>query len=678
MRTQAEITEILSYLVALLEKLITDPSLSADIKDVLFNNRRYIGEGLTALEAVREAHFKRIDRQIDREPAECGRVNFLHRKLLSLFSPIKQQPAGSAKQERQQLRIAFAGETSAGKTALINTLLNTDLFFVTQEAATSRLTEIQRDPLLRVEVLDQSGLVSNRIQAKPNWFTDREYTRLKDEYQNQVRGFIAAHTGINASDAGQAHRVKVFIPSTALPVNVTLLDTPGFNACGTDSRITEQVLSNCHACIFVIDARNALKSKELGNILNIRSQVVNTFIVLNKMDLVLGDEELDSDGDGAAEETIARVRGLLEGEFGGPAALYPVSALPRERLRKEAQCYAENLKSLINDVFELVSRRHLAWLTERLVKDVLEIAPVINESVFQGVVQFEAKRRKILFQMPQPLDQFTARIKDNILSSIFYHASAYNKNFTRSLEEKRIEAEGKFLAWINIVQDKPALEKDAQLFARHYLKQALESISAIRSQGLQGIAQAINRDLAEILNEIYRDFPFKNAFQSGNIINIMISLISLEEPSEGTDLGRVLEETAYEKELNSEEVTGTPPGLAMLNSVGVLLGGAIGKYLTNSTLEYTKQKISQTFQVASTRLMEDIAGLSRADLDYSGPVSFVSQLIRAVEQQLAIYEDLIKREIAGYMEKRQETEEELAALKETATAIADSFEELSL
>ena len=760
MRTQAEITEILNYLIGLLERFIVCPNLSTDVQEALMQKRRLISEGTAALEAVRESHYKRIDRQLSRDPAECGRVNFLHRKIMSLFSPIKQQPAGVAKLERQQLRIALAGETSSGKTALLNAMLNTNLFHVTQEASTHRLTEIRRDPLLRVEVLDESGVACAKIQAKTTWFTDGEYNRLKEEYLMKIKDFIATHTGAgreaahgitttphrrvgvpsptvgtknnvmdavnNATDigytvadanSGAAYRtigktttphlrvevpapttgtknnatdasnnitntvptkkVRIYLPSPVLPSNVTILDTPGFNAHGADSLITEKALAYCHACLFIIDARNALKNKELDNLLNIRSRVSSIFIVLNKMDLVLGDEELDSDGDEAAALTISRVKALLEEEFDSRAVVYPVSAIPRERLPKDAQYYAENLRSMIEDLFEQANHSRLAWHTDRLVKDVLEMAPVINELTGRGIALFEPELLQLMSKTPQPLDQFMVKIKDNIQNSLFYHASAFNKNFIQRLEEEKVAADGNFQEWVIIVLDKPTIQRDAQLFAKHYLKIALNNINAARSHGLQEIAQAINRDLSEMLNEIYNDFPFKTAFQSAGIISILTSLIGIENDTGEKDLAQALEETDYEKELNSEEVTEAPPGLAMLNSVGVLLGGAIGKYLTNSTLEYTKQKISQTFQAATAKLMEDIIELSKEDLDYSRPNSFTSRLNRAIEQQMAVYESIVKQEIAGYKGKRRETEEELNTMQDTATAITDTMNELA-
>lgn len=678
MRTQAETTEILSYLVGLLEKLIINPSLSGDIQDVLQQKRRFISEGMSALDVARELHYKKIDRQIDREPAECDRVNFIHRKIVSLFSTATATPKqeSTTKQERQQLRIALAGETSAGKTALLNTILHTNILYITQEAATHRLTEIRRDPLIRVEILDQSGLIWEKIQAKTTWFADEEYLQLKDEYSQQLKDFIARHTGTR--NGKSAKKVRIYLPAPLLPMNVTLLDTPGFNAYGTDSLITKEALSDCHACLFVIDARNALKSKELDNLLSIRSQVSNTFIVLNKMDLVQGDDDLDSDGDSATDETINRVRELLAGEFGDQAAIYPVSALPRERLLNETKCYADNLKSLITEVFQQTKRRHITWLTDRLLMDIQDMAPTINDLVYKGVLQYESELRQTMTPIPPPLEQFAAKIKDNIQNSMFYHASAFNKNFIQQLEEERIIAEEKFQSWVNIVLDKPTIQRDAQLFARHYLKQALNNINVTRSQGLQGIAQAVNRDLTEMLTDIYRDFTFKTTFQSASIISILISLISIEKNTEEKDLEHVLEEVNYEKELVSEEVTGTPPGLAMLNSVGVLLGGAIGNYLTNSTLEYTKQKISQTFQVATVKLMEDIAELCKAELDYSQSPSFISQLNRAVEQQIAIYEDTIKLEAANIKETRREKEEKLNELQDTAAALADTMDELAM
>ena len=695
-RTQAEITEILTYLAGLLEQLSQHPALAAGVRAALAHNRQFISEGIAVLEYALEAHYKKISRQISPEPAECGRVNFLRRKILTLFSTAQPQPAMAAILEGQLLRIAFAGETSAGKTALLNTLLDTDLFFVTQEASTRRPTEIRRDPLLRVEALDRRGQVRDKLQARSDWFTDKGYVQLKEEYRDQVRAFIAHYAGLAAGETepGETNpdavgdaalgvprpapaKVRVYLPSPALPQDVILLDTPGFNAYGTDTRLTEQELANCHACVFVIDARNALKSKELENIRHIRALVDHVYLVLNKMDLVAGDEELDSDGDEAAAATITRVQELLSAEFGRQATVYPVSALPGERLSQEAQGYAENLWTLFDEVFEQVARRQIAWLTGRLIKDVLEMAPTVSDLVYRSLLQYEAERQRILRLIPQPLSQFTARLNDNLQNSMFYHASAYHKEFLRNLAEKRQVAEEQFQSWIDIVRDKPALKKDAQLFARYYLKQALESINAFRSQGLQKIAQAINRDLGGMLEEIYRDFPFVTSFQSGSMLKILISLISLEESSAEKDLGQVLEETEYEKELTSEEVTAAPPSLSMLNSVGVLLGGAIGKYLTNSTLEYTKQKISQTFQVASVKLMEDVAESGKADLDYNQPASFINQLKRALEQQLAIYEDLVQQEIATAKEKHRQAEEELAALKETATAIADTFEELT-
>jgi len=668
------ITKALAALLQLLRELSGLDSLNRETRVSLAGKTNSIQEALTVIEQEEEAHFKKLDRLIKAEPTECSRIYFLNRKIISLFAPSPNRPSQPTWQERRMLRIALAGETSAGKTTMLNTIFGTNLFFVTQGEATGVLTEISYDPLLTVETLDHQGRIRERLAAKPDWFIDEGFTTLKEEYITLFKDFIATHTKAPGTDRGLVRKVRVQLPLPFLPPNILLLDTPGFNSRGTDPSITVEALAECHVCLFLIDARNALKSREMEVLQKIHRQVSQTFIVLNKMDLVLGDDDLDCDGLRAAEDTLARVQGVLAKHFDHRVMVFPVCSAPRQDIPQEAEEYADNLATLFQYVFREIKHRRTEFMVRHLLGQVLTQAALINRLAAQSVAQYEKELELLLRQTPQPLSRYEAGIWEQVQDGIKYHSNKYSQRILTCIEEEKTNAEDSFLVLIHNIADQRALEKDAQSLIEKLLGRAMNNISAIRREGLAEIAQAINQDLMSALERTYRNFPFKARFKSANMLAILTGLICLDKGREETDLAKALQDV--DCGMVSQDSSGAPVSISVMNSVGLLLGGAIGKYMAGSTLEYSKQKLSQIFLAASAKLWENAADFCTADLNKTLPNSFVSHLNRAVQQQLSLFGDIINGELAGYRAKSLETEETVLAVKNTATAITAKLAEL--
>ena len=278
--------------------------------------------------------------------------------------------------EETELRVAIGGETNSGKTTLLNSLFNTNMFYITPTEATVVPTEIRYGDKFAILVLDEKGNVKEELAVNSLWL-DESGNKLKDEYVQLVQDFVRTYTRIDEQALSWVSKIKVNLPVPGLPASLVLIDTPGFNAHEERTQIVKDVISNCHACIFVMDARNAIKMEKF---IATREELSKMFLVLNKMDLVQGDDELDRDGTDATDETLKRIRREFTRKFNvEDILLYPVSSLSKAKVSSDAYCYVDNLVELRVRICTEILRHKLRLIAESAPREALAVSRLTLE-----------------------------------------------------------------------------------------------------------------------------------------------------------------------------------------------------------------------------------------------------------------------------------------------------------
>jgi len=573
---------------------------------------------------------------------------------------------------QKELRISIGGETSAGKTTFLNTLFNTDMFYVTPEEATGIPTEIRRGESIKVTVYDSTGNPVSTFNE-----SGRDFQAADGAVQiDLIREFIKEHTRV--SENGEVAWVTVHLPVEDLPEDLILIDTPGFNANEKRSNIARQVIQNSHACIFVIDARNALKSGEMEVLEATREEVGKTFYILNKMDLVLGDDELDCDAD-AAGEIIKRVVTELEQRFElSEVMLHPVSSISIEdqpaHLHADIKPYIENLNLFRKDIFQQTVKQKLYFLIDSAVKQSVRLTEDVKkhlEAVLAAHLQEELKLRQ---SIPESFSLFRDELEARLWNSFNKGLGQYYETMHATLNREIESCNNNMISWLNQTTSKDVLKEKVQQKAKKYIEHMTREIGHDRVEAQKRLVSLQYEELATIFQELYSELPFKADFSKKNLIdnksNYKISSSIIHDSSEGLDTGI------------GGAVGGAAAGIAigaiLGGPIGAAIGGWVGSSIFGKSIDDMKQELHQSFAEGLDKAIESIAESLDAEMDSNYQASFIKKLGKVIDAEIGNYERLVNTEIEKHSSSWQTSFQESLDLREQSAAILNQAEQLKL
>lgn len=654
-------------------------SKSNEFKDEMIQFQRQMEEKLKELELVQiqpDGASREIAVALEEEPSSSPKATGWltgMKSWLKGLSAFKESPSGSPPATQQPyLRIALLGETSAGKSTLLNSLFSTNIFFATQEEATGVPTEIYKGDKLKIEVWDKAGNLRERLVTSEEW-THSSGTFIKDEYLLRIQEFISIHTKVGSPMLNWVDRVKVYVPLPDLPEHVTLIDTPGFNANENRSTIAKQIAEGSHMSLFIMDARNALKGKELGILKMVREEVGRIFVVLNKMDLVFGDDELDCDGEDAAEETIERVRRDLSKSLGvEQVILYPVCSLPKDQVKRESWGYVDNLSQLIQKVFLEATDQQLDLIVDMLAKKSIGVSQKIMSSLDQELKNYENKLIKVQKNTPSNFEWFESEIRGKLQASLRKHRNAYVDYMTGSLDRNLSSSLDGFVAWLQTVSSASTLKNNVKEEAEKLTRLAISEIDNDRSRELNRMVSRVQEDIIQIFEELYSNLPFKTQVDPRQILQ---SLPGLKNAISG-NLNNSLSSIDYGDGLNGGSAIGAIVGGALLGPLGILMGGFLGSLFGGKSLGDVKQEIYEAYFNAIKQLDQNIAEQCDRDLSTENLASFINGLDHITSQQIYAYRKTIEDEIHRQKQSISKLEGESIQMKWQASKMERVMEEL--
>jgi Dynamin family len=197
-------------------------------------------------------------------------------------------------------QLAVAGQFSRGKTTLMNALLG--------------------GPYLPMGALPMTSVITRvRYGSRPKAIVRRRASGLAAEVPlARVAEYIAQASATRAEQ--QVVSVEVEVPAEILRLGFEFIDTPGIgSAIEINTATTRQFLPQADAVIFVTGFDSPLTQAEAGFLADAARHAGKLFLVLNKRDLVCGQE---------ADAAVEFVRRRLGEDVGmaGPR-LFAVSAL---------------------------------------------------------------------------------------------------------------------------------------------------------------------------------------------------------------------------------------------------------------------------------------------------------------------------------------------------------------
>lgn len=573
------------------------------------------------------------------------------------------------KLKEKEIRIAVGGETSAGKTTFLNSLFRTNMFFVTQEEATGVPTEIRKSNKLKIEVVDKNSIVKEYLNADDTWF-DLSNNLLKDEYINNIKDFVSKYTRLGESSLQWVSKVRVYLPVKDFPDNLVLIDTPGFNAHEERSAIAKNVISGSHACIFLIDARNALKSKEMQVLKSTRDEVGKTFLVLNKMDLVLGDDDLDCDGSESADLIIERVDENIKKYFNlTHVNIYPICSISKENAPPDAHKYVENLNTFRTSFVNETLDKKLNLLLDSSAKEAIITSNLIFNLINQKVAEFQEEEIKLEDSIPKDISSYEEFILDTISESYDAYTDDYFKIMGENISSQVNATAEYFNSWLVSITNQDTIKNGAQAKAEALIKSMINTIDKLRKDELDKLTKKLSNDLIKIFKGIYSQLPFNTTFDSNKISSSINELnnsvnYSLSQQMQSVDYGKG---TAIKGGLAFAAV-----GALFGGPLGASVGGWIGAKLFSKPIQDIKNEVYNVFCNNLNPLYQDILKSCDDDFSEERSNSFLKKLRDAINEQIESFRNTVWLKIKQEQNNFNLQRKTLSELRQNAIEIREN------
>lgn len=167
--------------------------------------------------------------------------------------------------------LAVLGQFKRGKSSLMNAIIGQPLLPTGVLPLTSAITVLRFGPQERLMIEHEGSTVVSevRISELAHYVTERG----------------------NPGNRMRISRAIIEIPSPFLRRGLEFVDTPGVgSAIEANTAITTAFLPQCDAVIFITSVDSPLSQTETEFLSRIREHVRKVFFVVNKIDLVVGDE----------------------------------------------------------------------------------------------------------------------------------------------------------------------------------------------------------------------------------------------------------------------------------------------------------------------------------------------------------------------------------------------------
>ena len=424
------------------------------------------------------------------------------------------------KLESDRITIAFVGEFSRGKTELINSLFFTDtgkrllpsdagrttmcpteiLYDKEQDEAYIRLlpietrlreeslTELRNNPEEWIEfplALDDSDLLESTLSeiANARQVTPEEAARyglLSDHFaQSQLRS-------PKYVDIPKWRHAIISYPHPLLKKGLTILDTPGLNAIGSEPELTLTMLPSAQAAVFILAADTGVTQSDLDIWQNHlkghqKAKRKGLTVVLNKIDTLWDELRSDAEINNSIKSQIlytARILGISLKQIFPVSAQKGLIALVKKDQRLIERSGIVELEDHINH--ELTQAKHeiiMEDINGEVTDMLLSISNAIHNRIKLEEQQLE-EIAKIHMQSDAAIDQLLAKTQQE--------QDKYRLNFNAFNEcEKSIGESRKSLQAL----------ADPRLFDKA-IQQA--QVKMEQSWTSKGIAEAVNEYISQL------------------------------------------------------------------------------------------------------------------------------------------------------------------------------------
>lgn len=447
-----------------------------------------------------------------------------------------------------QLRIVIGGETSAGKSTFLNKLLGIDLLVADRLESTAVPTHIAYSANWKVEV-EFEGTASPL-----SWQWNNE-----EETLLEIQDVIQKYGSLSAETHRSVKRVKISGPISVLATGLELIDNPGLNAHTLRTELAFGAIESAHACVFLMDARNALKGGEMKAIKLGEEILGRTIFVLNKTDLIQNASEFDV-GDDPLEAVVDYVRSQLRNESSkeSEAEIYAVTSLGKLE-------FDEIFKTIAERLTDIAQSGKKALILNRARRLAGQIAQTSVEECLNQVVSGQRTMDEIRKLIPADPKRVVNFLQQKTRERWQSHRSEYLSKSLACLHtaEQKVSNEISDNAITGSIDD---FTKFLKRNLDRIIKERVEAIAALRNEIWSHFVQLLMADVNGYFSKLYRDMNLTCD------LDVNVILAQMEAPALPKSQSFFGE---LDKELNDVGGTSTATGVVFA-VVGATIGGPVG------------------------------------------------------------------------------------------------------
>ncbi len=603
---------------------------------------------------------------------DCKERGFLPYMLIEEIGKV------SHKLQSQRFRLAVLGEFSQGKSTLLNALLGEGIQPVREIPCTGTVTVLKYGTQKRVVCRYKDGreeeIPLNQYQLKATISEDAALSCLSDELaHSEIEEIVFEHPDLELCSSG-----------------VEIVDSPGLNEHPDRTAITQKLLKDTDAVIFLTNASRSLTLGERNLLQDLRTQLNygkanepanNLFVVGNFMDLVRTEK--------GREQVQQRIERFVQGQspivvgenrvhfISAQAAMDAILKGSEDDYLRAFEGFKQSLEKFLTLERGTLKIKHSITEVKGLIQKGLDGLHQAEDALDGKIKLSEAEKQKILEQIGEASgrDVRIRLLADQLRDQVIEQANEY---WNKWIEELDGRLAYKSIEWSSKHSGIWSRDKLAQDYASQFNKDLSAELEiwineqfkqAILKQPLETLDDAIRQELqtihSEFQNLIYLlDNEFTNwTFLSENQTDWnLITNNGFWGGFGAIGFGAALVPVVF--------IAG--PILAIIAGLGAGLLGGGGIAIIE---ESVKEKV---FQLGCEQFVNSIDGIVNK-LDqmicsvFSERVEIATE---AIDKAISVYENLLEQQEKAHQETLEQREAEKVWIFQKRQELEQLYNEL--
>lgn len=596
-----------------------------------------------------------------------------------------------SKRKDTKLYLAVIGEFSSGKSTFINAILGQRLLKEAVMPTTACATYIECHA--RVFTVNVAFFYGSKYYATESDFSDLSdylFAKYKVRCEN-LRQIITILT----SDQKIARTVKslyIKIPGTAIPKNIVIIDTPGFNP-GSDSvnnhqEITRDVVENIADAAIILTSQEQAMSATLSRFLNtnLKRCLHRCAYIVTKIDTL--------EDTSARKEVIDYVRQRIKADLAiNSPRLYGLSAvtmLPVKQIPLGKEFEWPTLKKAFSDFVkktwsELQSSKEYV-LSEHIDILIKDIARHCAEKLHKKEQDIRADKSFLESHKVEAIQSVCDKMivsSSNAINEVF---SSLRISFTAAESKSKSEATDIMnTGTMSLSSFQSTMMPKIKSAVEDAAKTALSSLSSSINSEVMSCVKVQIQKMSNVFTSHYSQFPSLQPTQNAPSAD----LVKFKTPNLNFSIAVSKIEALDSKENNAAgggAAAGAGIGFMFGGPIGALVGGAIGMFggiiagdqsdeMRSSALPLVKTEISSFYSSLRIKVDREINSIKQKyfNLINAFAQDHIAKYGNAVQKLIQEHQDKItdlneqvknlRNALIGLQNVQDDVEHELAILK---------------